>query len=73
MIKKDSRFREDRTNLKFSSVQSIKSLFTGDKKKARNSSSAEEEQLPEIPFSRIIALNKPEWYYMTGGKRVLSV
>jgi len=68
-------FREDRTNQKFSSIRSRQSAPNGDEKKVKSSSSAEEEEeeeeLPEIPFSRILALNKPEWYYMAGGERVL--
>uniref|UniRef100_H2ZPT1 Bile salt export pump n=1 Tax=Ciona savignyi TaxID=51511 RepID=H2ZPT1_CIOSA len=28
----------------------------------------EEEDIPDVSFGRIIAMNKPEWYYMAGGR-----
>jgi len=53
----------------------MKSVCNSDVNKIESSSSSEteeneeeEEDLPEIPFSRILALNKPEWYYMAGGE-----
>jgi len=73
----DAQFQEDGLNPKFSSTRSKKSVSRSHVKKVRSSSTAEkeeekEEELPEIPFSRILALNKPEWCYMAGGKRVLG-
>jgi len=75
LTKKDSQVEEDSLMPKVSVGQSKKSVPNGDQKKLKSSNSAEEEdeeKLAEIPFSRILALNKPEWCYMAGGKRVLS-
>jgi len=76
LTKKDSQFQEDRRNRKFSRSISRKSISSEDTKKAGSSSFAEEEEkedLPEVSFWRILALNKPEWCYIAGMNRVLRV
>jgi len=75
--KGDAQRQEDELNPKISSIRSRKSVSKNRAKKVKSSSSAEKEEeekeeLPEIPFSRILALNKPEWCYMAGGERVLN-
>jgi len=73
LTKKDSQMEEDNLIPKVSTGQSSKSVPNGEKVKSSSSDEEEEkEDLPEIPFSRILALNKPEWHYMLGRKGVLS-
>ncbi|XP_064410147.1 ATP-dependent translocase ABCB1-like [Latimeria chalumnae] len=40
---------------------------TDKKKKSKKNKNQEKEELPEVPFSRIMALNKREWPYIAAG------
>uniref|UniRef100_H2ZPT0 Bile salt export pump n=1 Tax=Ciona savignyi TaxID=51511 RepID=H2ZPT0_CIOSA len=50
----------------FSRSNNIESKKSG--KIGEDDEEEEEEDIPDVSFGRIIAMNKPEWYYMAGGR-----
>uniref|UniRef100_A0A8C9WHR7 ABC-type xenobiotic transporter n=1 Tax=Scleropages formosus TaxID=113540 RepID=A0A8C9WHR7_SCLFO len=51
----------------FRRSRSIRRRSSRRKKKVKKSADMNEEQLPDVSFSKILALNKPEWPYLVVG------